>query len=242
MIVRGFFAETLPHRTWGPRPKRADLARSAVCVLALVACDRAAPPPRQQPGPEGLTALVARRDAAALRATEIDAADWPRLVAASYRDHRAAYARAFAVSMAPVVAAVERGGAIAVRRHYADDPTLAPTLVREKLAVPVGTTTWIVSLDGRDLPAVFVWDGAAWRALVGLDALTRDVIGADDHDCAVAYGAARAGRCLDASAPVAVAALTGDAEARAAACRRLIALATAGRCDDRGSVAPVAPR
>ena len=244
MIVRGFFAKTLPHKTWGPHPKRAE-PRGAACLAALVAfaaCERAAAPPQPQPGPDGLTALVARKDAAALRATEIDAAAWPRLVSAPYRDHHATYARRFAVAMAPVIAAVEAGGAIAVRRHYADDVALASTLVREKLAVPVGSTTWIVSVDGRDLPAVFAWDGAAWRALVGLDALTRDAIGADDHDCAVAYNAARVGRCLDASAPVAVAALTGDAAARTIACRRLIAMAAAGRCDDRGSVAPITPR
>lgn len=219
------------------------MTRWAALALALIACDRAAaPPPPPGPGPDGLTALIARKDAAMLRATAIDAATWPRLVAAPYRAHHATYARRFEVAMAPVIAAVEHGGAIAVRRHYADDAALAPTLVRERLAVPVGMTTWIVSLDGRDLPAVFAWDGAAWRALVGIDALTRDAIGADDHDCAVAYGAARAGRCLDASAPVAVAALTGDAAERAIACRRLIALAVAGRCDDRGSVAPISPR
>jgi hypothetical protein len=56
----------------------------------------------------------------------------------------------------------------------------------------------------------------------------------------VAYAAAADGRCLDASGPAAVAALAGDLAALAVACRRLIALADAGACGARGSVAPLA--
>ncbi|MBK9034000.1 MAG: hypothetical protein IPL61_22485 [Myxococcales bacterium] len=214
--------------------------------MAVAAC-RAAPPPPARPGPAGLAAFIGRlvghdRAAvtAAVAATALDPATWVTVVSGPYRDHHAAYARAFPGATAGLVAALVAGGAVAVRPHYADDPGLTAGLRRERLAVPVGRPGWIVTVGGRDLPVVFVWAGARWRTLAGIDALTRDVIGAADHDCAVAYAAARAGRCLDASAPVAVAALTGRADERAIACRRLIALAGAGACEDRGSVAPAA--
>lgn len=170
----------------------------------------------------------------------VPAPAWPRLVSAPYAGQHAAYARAYPVASAGLVDGLAAAGVLAVRPHYADDPRLAPAQRRERIAVPVAAPGWIVSVGGRDLPAAFVWDGAAWRALAGLDALTRDAIGAADHDCAVAYAAAADGRCLDASGPAAVAAVAGDLAALATVCRRLIALADAGACGARGSVAPLA--
>lgn len=215
-------------------------------MAAAVGCEArpATAPPR--PGADGLVAALGpvvgdrARAAAAIGRMAVPVAAWPRLVSAPYRDQHGAYARAYPVASAGLVDALAVGGVIAVRPHYADDPRLAPAQRRERLALPVAAPTWIVSVGGRDLPAAMAWDGAAWRALVGLDALTRDAIGAADHACAVAYAAAADGRCLDASAPAAVAALAGDLAALTVACRRLIALADAGACGARGSVAPPA--
>ena len=208
-----------------------------IAALAAAACQRApAPPPR--PGPDGLIAALAT--ARAVDAMAVPGAAWPRLTSAPYRGAHAAYAAGYATAIAPVRAALAAGRARVARPHYADDPALAAALRRERLALPVAAPAWVVAVDGRDLPAVFVWDGAAWRCLAGVDALTRGAIAGFDPACADAYARAAAGRCLDASAPAAVAALAGDAPAVAIACRRLRALAEAGGCEDRGSVAPAA--
>ncbi|MBK7196954.1 MAG: hypothetical protein IPH80_31195 [Myxococcales bacterium] len=224
---------------------RAEVLGVALAAVAL-GCEArpAAAPPR--PGADGLVAALGpavgdrARGARALAGMAVPGPAWPRLVSAPYAGQHAPYARAYPVATAGLVDALAGDGVLAVRPHYADDPRLAPAQRRERIAVPVAAPGWIVSVDGRDLPAAFVWDGAAWRALAGIDALTRDAIGAHDHDCAVAYAAAADGRCLDASGPAAVAALAGDLAALAVACRRLIALADAGACGARGSVAPLA--
>lgn len=218
-------------------------------ALAWAGCGAAPSPPPPTGDAAGLTRWVeglAGRDRAAiargLAAAVVDAAAWDGAVSAPYRGHHAAYAAAYPAATAAVVDALAAGGPIAVRRHFADDGRAAPALRRERLAVPVGATTYVIAVAGRDLPAVARWAGGRWRLLAGLDALTRDAIGAGDHDCAVAYAETRDfGRCMAASAPVAVAALTGQADERAIACRRLIALHAAGACGDRDSVAPPTP-
>lgn len=221
--------------------------------MALAGCaSGAAPAPAPTADAAGLTRWVAGlagRDRAAiergLAAAVVDRERWGGAVSAPYRGHHARYAAAYPAATAAVVDALAAGGPIAVRRHFADDGRAAPALRRERLAVPVGATTYVIAVAGRDLPAVALWSGGRWRLLAGLDALTRDAIGARDHDCAVAYAETRDfGRCMAASAPAAVAALVGtpgSPDDLAIACRRLIALHAAGCGGDRDSVAPPTP-
>lgn len=225
----------------------------AVALLALAGCASGAGGADPGPAPTAdaagltrwMTGLVGRDRAAITRelaTAAVDAAAWPGAVSAPYRGHHGRYAAAYPAATAAVVDALAAGGPIAVRRHFADDGRAAPALRRERLAVPVGATTYVIAVAGRDLPAVALWSGGRWRLLAGLDALTRDAIGARDHDCAVAYAETRDfGRCMAASAPAAVAALAGAPDDLAIACRRLIALHAAGCGGDRDSVAPPTP-
>lgn len=220
----------------------------ALALAALVACP-GAPAPAPTDDADGLrrwiAGLIGRDRATVARATAaaaVDAEAWPATVSAPYQGHHATYAAAYPAATAGLVDALVAGGAVAVRRHWADDGRAAPGLRRERLAVPVGRTTYVVSIAGRDLPAPAIFVGGRWRWLAGVDALTRDAVGALDHDCAVDYAETRDfGLCMAASAPVASAALAGRADELAIACRRLRALRAAGCGGDRDSVAPPTP-
>ncbi|MEZ4399545.1 MAG: hypothetical protein R3B06_05985 [Kofleriaceae bacterium] len=222
-------------------------APRVVGALALaVACRTAEPaPPPGQPGPAGLATFldeVARRSpagaAAVVAGLRVDDPGWARLVTPPYRAAFAAYQAGYPAATAGLAAALTAGGPVTVRTQYADDPRLAPALRRARVALPVGRPGLIATVGGRDLPVVFVFD-RGWRALAGIDELTQAAIAAADPACARAYAQVGApGPCMDAAAPVALAAVAGDLAGEVIACRRLRALTQAGCGDDRGSVAP----
>ena len=215
--------------------------RAAIAALLAAGCDRGPAPAPAPPigGPDGLVRYldgeldrIARAPdrAGAARALvaswKLPADVWPALVTAPYRPHHAAYATAFdraAPALADAIAGAA-GAAVEARWQYADDARLDGAQIRSRIALPDGRPGVIATTTGGGaLPAVFAFDGRAWRSLAGVDELTIAAIAAADPACAATYAAARSGACLALSAPVAVAALDGDGARLGRACARMAA-------------------
>ena len=120
------------------------------------------------------------------------------------------YAAGFATAIAPVAAALASHGTITARQHYANDPRLLRAQLRTRWALPPLFPSVVAELDGAALPAVFVFDGAGWRALVGLDEAMLAHVRAADPKCADSLSrAGPPGSCTDLGYAVAAAALRG---------------------------------
>jgi len=179
--------------------------RAAVVVLIVAACSRPAPAPA--PGsPEALAAYlktVTPRDATGWI---LDQAGWDGIVVPPYRALWPEYKARFDASIAKVTAQLPHAGA--TRRHYAGDPKLSNAQTRLRWALPVQYPS--VVADGID--TVFVWDGAGWRVLAGLDDILLDHVRALDPRCAeLVARAGPAGHCSEVGWFVADTALRGDA-------------------------------
>jgi hypothetical protein len=193
--------------------------RLAVAALAgLAAACSASPPPAPPPrpgSPEALVAYLATVVGADAATRQREAASWlvpPALWSATlveaYRPLYAEYQRAFAADLPAVVDRLARPGPVTARRHFAGDLRLTPAEARDRWALPTLFPSLVAEAGGAPIDAVFVADGAAWRALIGLDAAVLARVAALDPGCA--RDLARAGppgHCTDVGAAVADAAL-----------------------------------
>lgn len=206
---------------------------AALAAATLAACGgppstpAPAPAPDDElrgPDPDGLArylATVARLPADA-RAREVaswqlDRPTWDRSIAAPFRGLYADYAARFPRATAPLADALHPG-VFAARRHFASDPrgTTGQELVR--WALPIVYPSAVVELDGHALDVVFVFDGARWRALAGLERAIADAVATLDPTCTYALEHARTPACSEVGYVVASAALGGDRAAFARAC------------------------
>jgi hypothetical protein len=201
------------------------LALIAVAVAAACGSDRA--PARAPNDPDALAdelrALAGASEAtrrAAVDGWRLDERAWRQTVVPTYHALYPEYARGFAAAAAPLVAQLATPGAIAARRHFAGDPRLTRAQARLRWAVPTLYPSAVAELAGAPIDAVFVHDGAGWRALVGVDAIVLARVRARDAACGDALArAGPPGRCTDVGWVVADAALRDDAAGFARACR-----------------------
>jgi hypothetical protein len=142
-------------------------------------------------------------------------ATWRAIVSEAFVDHWDDYRARLDAARASLIAAVQAAPSTPPRTHYVDDPSLDGAQVRIRWITPVGRVGAIA--DG--IPAVFVHDGAAWRALVSLDDA---ITGALPRDCAAAFLDNSTKRCQEWSWEIGDAALRGAPTARA--CGNAIAL------------------
>jgi hypothetical protein len=180
--------------------------RALAAVVVVAACSRSAPQPA--PGsPEALAVYLKTATAHDASGWILDQAAWDRTVVAPYRALWPEYKAHFDAAIAPVIAELPHAGA--TRRHYSGDPRLTRAQTRTRWALPVQYPS--VVADGLD--TVFVWDGAGWRVLAGLDDILMTHVRALDPACADLL--ARAGgtgtHCSEVGWFVADTALRGDA-------------------------------
>lgn len=180
----------------------------ALALVVVAACaSKAAPPPPEEPGLEGLRAHL---DAGprVVDTWRMPEATWRAIVSDAYVDHYADYVRLLDAARPALIAALETAPKTLPKLQYVDDPALDGAQVRMRWIVPVGRPGTIA--DG--VPAVFLHDGAAWRALVPFD----DVITATlPRDCAAAYLDNDSKPCQEWSWEIGEAALRGRPVARA---------------------------
>lgn len=149
----------------------------ALLAVLLIGCRRPAPPP--PPGtPEALAAYLHAATAHDATGWILDRDAWDRTVVAPYRALWPEYRAHFDAAIAPVIRDLPHAGA--TRRHYAGDPRLTKAQTRTRWALPVQYPS--VVADGLD--TVFVWDGAGWRVLAGLDDVLLAHVRALDPHCA----------------------------------------------------------
>jgi len=177
----------------------------ALLLVVLIGCSKPAPP---APGsPEALAAYLKTATAQDATGWILDQATWDRTVVPPYRALWPEYKAHFDAAIAPVIAQLPHAGA--TRRHYSGDPRLSHAQTRTRWALPVQYPS--VVADGLD--TVFMWDGAGWRVLAGLDDILMSHVRALDPRCADLL--ARAGgpqtHCSEVGWFVADTALRGDA-------------------------------
>jgi hypothetical protein len=152
-------------------------------------------------------------------AWQLDEPTWNRTVIPAFRGLYADYVAGYATAIAPVVAALATHGTISARQHYAGDTRLLRPQLRTRWALPPLFPSVVAELDGGAIPAVFVFDGASWRALVGLDEAMLAHVRAADPKCADSLGrAGPPGSCTDVGYAVAAAALRPQHDGFAQAC------------------------
>ena len=192
---------------------------AVVFVLGLVGCG-GEPALPQAPGPDGLRAhlaAAARDPTRAIAGWAMPAAAWRAHTTGAYLDHHGA-ALAELARRKDALAAALRGWNGEARWHYADDPALSVGQVHAR---------WILAgrgvvADGLD--AVFVHDGAAWRAIVDLDPLVTAAIG----DCAAAYLDLEPKACQEWAWAIAEGVLRDRPDDAARACERARAVGCGG--------------
>jgi hypothetical protein len=197
----------------------------ALAVAFLVACGHAAGP---SPGtPDDLAAYL-RGVAGADEATRkhevagwiLDEATWNHTIVEPWRSLWPDYARGFDAASAPLVAQLATTGPVAARRHWAGDPRLTLAQGRLRWTVPVQYPSVVAELAGQPIDTVFVYDGARWRVLAGLDEIMLARVRALDAACAALLArAGPTGHCTEVGWMIADSALRGDADRFAHACR-----------------------
>ncbi|HEX3759559.1 MAG TPA: hypothetical protein VHW23_12670 [Kofleriaceae bacterium] len=191
-------------------------ALAALAGVAIAACGSSAAPAPPRPGsPEALAAYLVTVVGADAATRQREAAGWlvpPALWDATlvgvYRPLYAEYRRAFAAELPALVDRLARPGPVTARRHFAGDLRLTPAEARDRWALPTLFPSLVAEAGGAPIDAVFVADGAGWRALVGLDAVVLARVAALDPGCARDLAlAGPPGHCTDVGAAVADAAL-----------------------------------
>ena len=201
-------------------------------LLLLSACGRAAPAGPAPGSPEHLAAYL-RALAGADEATRkhavagwiLDEQTWRQTVVSPYTAVWSEYARAFDAAAPALVARLATRGEITARRHFAGDPRLTRSQGRLRWALPVEYPSCVAELAGQPIDTVFVFDGARWRALAGLDDVMLARVRVRDPACATMLErAGPTGKCTEVGWLVADAALRTDQQRFVHACRLAAAL------------------
>jgi len=196
-------------------------------VVLLVACRDAAPTPPVPTGTADELATYLTTVAGADEPTRkrevaswiLDETTWSRDLVEPYRALYNEYVAGFDAQMPAMVAALAPLGQVTARRHFAGDKKLAPAQIRTRWAVPVQFPSMVADLAGKPIETVFIFDGARWRALLGLDAIVMAHVAALDPACAQKLAlAGPPGRCTEVGWLVADSALRQQRERFAHAC------------------------
>ena len=196
-------------------------------VVLLVACRDATPTPAAPTGTADELAAYLTTVAGADEATRkrevsswiLDETTWSRDIVEPYRTLYNEYAAGFDAQVPAMVAALAPLGQVTARRHFAGDRKLVPAQIRARWAVPVQFPSMVADLAGKPIETVFIFDGARWRAVLGLDAIVMAHVAALDPACAQLLAlAGPAGRCTEVGWLVADSALRQQRERFAHAC------------------------
>ncbi len=157
-----------------------------IALIVVIAACREPPPPRATLA-DDLATLAGADEATRARAVaswQLDRATWERTVVPNYAGLHSEYVLAFEAAAPALVAKLAQRGTVVTRPHFAGDPKLTLGQARTRWALPVQYPSHVADLDGSALDAVFINDGARWRAITGLDGVLRARAAALDPACA----------------------------------------------------------
>ena len=174
-------------------------------LVALIACS-------SRP-PHGLADhLAALREDRAVPLLEMSSEMWRRTVVEPYSGLHGEYLREFAAARPQLESQIYRGGAIAARQHYADDPQLTFGQGRTRWALRVLEASRVATNDGQPIDAVFVQGKDYWFAIVGIDRVVRRHVDAFDPACGALIDGSNTKGCREIAWEVADAALRNQRE------------------------------
>ena len=195
-------------------------------LVVTLACACNAPPPPPKPGSADELAqylkTVAGEDQAtrerAVASWRVPQETWNRTIVAPWKSLYGEYIAGYATTSHAMQDALASLDPVAARRHYAGDRALTIGEARLRWALPVQYPSMVATIGGRELDAVFVYDGQ-WRALLGLDALVMAHVRALDASCAANLDRIEPlGHCNEIGFVVAAAALRGGGPELTRAC------------------------
>lgn len=196
----------------------------ALIVIMALGCSRARAP---APGSAEHLAAYLRTVAGADQATRtsevaswvLDQSSFAHTVVPTYRPLWQDYLAANEAARPALVARLAATGEITARRHFAGDPGITPSQGRLRWAVPTLYPSMVAELGGKPIDTVFVFDGARWRTLAGLDDVVLARVRALDAGCGERLAlAGPRGKCTEVGWAVADAALRDDREGFARMC------------------------
>jgi predicted transcriptional regulator len=199
-------------------------------ALIVVACNAAPAAPNPGSADELAQYLktIAGEDQAtrerALQNWIVPEATWDRTIVSPWKSLYRDYIASYATAEHPIQDALASLDPVAVRRHYAGDRALTIGEARLRWALPVQYPSMVATIGGRELDAVFVYDGQ-WRALLGLDAIVMEHVRAVDASCAANLDRIEPlGHCNEIGFVVAAAALRGGGPELVRACHMAAAM------------------
>jgi hypothetical protein len=201
-----------------------------VLALILVACN--APPATPKPGSADDLAQYLKTIAGedqptrerAIAGWRVPEATWERTIVAPWKSLYHDYIAGYATAEHPIQDALASLDPVVVRRHYAGDRGLTIGEARLRWALPVQYPSMVATIGGRELDAVFVYDGQ-WRALLGVDALVMARVRVLDASCAANLDRIEPlGHCNEIGFVVAAAALRGGGPELTRACHMAAAM------------------
>jgi hypothetical protein len=199
-------------------------------VLVLLACNAPAPPPK--PGSADDLAAYLRTIAGAdtqprehaIATWLVPEATWDRTIVPAWRGLYAECVAQFPARAAAITPELASLDPVAARRHWAGDPKLTRGEARLRWALPVQYPSMVATIGGRELDAVFLYDGG-WHALLGLDELVIAHVRALDAECAATLQlAGPLCKCSEIGFVIADAALRGNRPDLDRACRMAAAM------------------
>ena len=201
-------------------------ALAVMCSIAIGACHE--PPATTTLGSPDDLADYLRTVAGTETATRtrevtgwiIDETTWSRDIVEPFRSLYREYVGSFDSQVPGMVSRLASLGPVTTRRHFAGDPRALPSQIRTRWAVPVQFPSAVAELGGQPIEAVFIYDGAHWRALLGLDQIVVAHVAALDPSCAKKLQlSGPPGRCTEVAWLVADSALRAQPERFAHACQ-----------------------
>jgi hypothetical protein len=148
--------------------------RGCLIIAGLAACGAPAPKPGSAEDLTGYLAQLAAMEPATRHAEiagwKLDPELWDRTIVEPFRSGlRAGYSNAFDERARSIELELANGRSFAVRPHYAGDPRLTWGQGVLRWVVPTLYPSVVVERDASPIDTVFLYDGARWRALVGID-------------------------------------------------------------------------
>ena len=181
-----------------------------VAIVVAFGCHREPAKPDLAADLAGLADLDTAVREHQVESWRFDVDEWSHTMAPPFDRAWNDYQRPFDRAVSHLADQLASHSPIEVRQHYADDPKLTINQARARWAMPVLAESFVATIGGTPIDAVFIRVGDSWRAIAGFDFAIRDVIDKLAPACGELIDRSFAKSCRDVAWAVADAALRSD--------------------------------